>query len=516
MTMFFLFFNARTIFRDIYSSSTYAAAPVFVIIYGFFLRVFYSTHSHMIFFDEYNRFKIVKLWLAGIFNYPLINDFPGPMMAYLLFYKLFGATPDTGYGISIGYYVASSIILYALVNRMWHSPSVTFFSLLLLAVYPINLLFAATHAAELPNMFFSLLAFYACLIYIDKKDLPSLIFMASSFSFLLFMRIYNILFVLYLICLSFSLSNKRSDSGENNPNRNALNSYSILSPQIIFALMALIPFLAYLTLSYYSITEGSYSSHVTNISMPDHIKYFFVNILYFFDNRGNPVPLTFVVLFGICVWHKSSFYSSDKRNVLMLAGWFFVCFLSHLSSVYNYCLVHQGNTSRYTIDFHIPLLILTAVSIHNILIYSGKYHRSVKALLFTMFVIYIATLPVQYSHIVKFVTRNSDIVRIVTSTAEKYSSDTLLFTNAVLVSEAIVNDLNKQITLTNQRDTVQSLCEERKCVFILMQSNEAINNSGIRGYCRGYFRSEFSTLLICSTEEAEMLPSNYFDFPDHF
>ena len=101
MTMCCLLFNAVTIFKEIFPSWKNAAAPVIAIMYGLVLRMFFSTHGHMIFFDEYDRFKIVKLWLGGIFNYPLINDFPGPMMAYLPFYKIFGATPVTGYGISI-------------------------------------------------------------------------------------------------------------------------------------------------------------------------------------------------------------------------------------------------------------------------------------------------------------------------------------------------------------------------------------------------------------------------------
>jgi len=503
LVIFSLALNSKHILSELFPNKIVFVFAFAAIAYGVLLRECLSEQGHKVFFDEYDRFDVVLMWMKDVFNQPSFTHFPGIMMAYYPIYKILGiATSEAGYQISIFFFAVSAVLVYIIANKLWNDASLSLLALLLFSTYPVSLLFAGSQTVEIANTLFSLATFLAFLIHCEKRSFASKLFFASSLSFTIFVRPYNIVFVCYLLT-AWLFCVKKASMIDNVSSEPRLSHQRRLYTTITSLVFISIIGLSYiLTLYYYGI-DGTFAFHYDDNFLIVRFKNLTANMLYFVDNNAHPLPLTIVIVIGLLMLKKGYFKAKDKTSVVLLVGWIACYFSSHIASIYNYALVKQGDAARYTLDFYAPLLMLTAFFLKKMVDLSGRFNKA----LIIVIAIYIATIPFQYARVVKYETSFSGSVNYLSGIINGINPDSTFATNSALINTALRIDKNINSRMIRHRNDIQSAdCAPSKCVFFILQPNQIVDAAGRGKLCGSAYRSELFTLLVCDLTEVNALP----------
>lgn len=485
-----------------------------IVITGVCLRIFVSPHAHLVLGDEFDRLRVIEMWIARVFDADIYNDFPGTMMVYYPIYLLFGLNSQIGFQLSILMNVFSCVLLFVIMKMLLKRDSTALIATFLFATYPVCLRFSGTHAAEIPNLLFMLICVYALLLNKMRRDFVSSLLLFSSLSFFLFIRIHNVVFtVLVVYCfLHFTFqhyADKESNQGISRRLKKGMDliirSHNDIIPVIIFILCLI----CYFILLNISLTIGNEHRNVEAFTFSQNL---YGNLHFFISNKYLPSAYTFLCCVAVFQFiRKRSGNRSDLMTMLFLLIWILIYFICHLQAQ-NGMYMRNTVEVRHTLDFTAPLLILSAIGISMI---DSALITKTERLFFRVLVpLMIFLIPFSHINEIRDEGVIQNLLNKTISTASWYPHTTMFLTNTFLFHNALDIDLRANVRLLNKTNNVPRLCNgDQECVFVLFRMRETDNFESILNICPDSIHYYNLEVAVCPVAKEAEIPISFFAPP---
>jgi hypothetical protein len=517
-----LIINIPSFIRTVISSNVYVnLAVILILFFALILRIWLSPHMHLVLGNEYDRMRVIELWLANKFGADTFNDFPGAMMAYYPLFLIFGFSSQICFQISAAMSFVSCIIFFAISKMLFRKDIPALLALLLFATYPVNLRFAATFEPGVSNLMFMLFCFYGLLNNIHKRNLSSFVFFMSSISFFIFILKQNIPFAVFLIIfwsyiVTYGHYNKMKYSHFQKFFKCIYCAFAKNKYYIIPALIFFISFATCIALYYISST-GVYSRHVEHYYFLEN---FSQNIIFFLSSRYLQLTYTILSVFGLYSYRKQGYVFNRMRLApLLCVFWILIYFSCYIFTVKDMFL-SNSETPRHTLDFTAPLFILVAMGIHGL--YSMLSGRVMKGVFIGTIIFEIMFIPYVYSNEIRTKKILPNIVQSVLTAASWRTHKVMFLTNTFLFYDALDIDLHANVRLIKENRKYIGYCgKEIECVFLLYHENTFLNlhyqydnNVDIKYICPDSLSYYYYTVAICPYDKYNKIPKVYFKRPE--
>jgi hypothetical protein len=501
------------IMRDIEACGLKTILSLLLIItYAALLRMYVSPHAHLVLGDEYDRLRIVELWIAGVFGAHTYNVFPGAMAAYYPAYLLFGLHSQVGFNFSVFMNTISCFILFLVVKSAFKKNGVALTATLLLATFPVCLRFSGSHAAEIPNLLFMLVCVYALMQSRTNRSFLSSFLFFSSLSFFVFIRIHNIAFAAFILCCYMSFNYGRASS-EDGPRTSRLLSKIFASAvrtraDIFPAIIFVFSLVCCLIMLYISATIGDYSRNIQTFIMIEHLS---DNMRFFVSNKYLPFIYTIICCVPIILIFFKRHTVAGGKTILFMALWLIIYFICHLQAQSGLYL-RSAESVRHTLDFAAPLLIMTALGIYFIdSILSGKIEKSIYRV--SMF-LFIALVPFSHMSEIRDKGYVDNVLRATLSVAGSFPKSAIFITNTMRIHDAIDMDLRAVTRLAySPRDASRICATEQECFLILYKNDQDEDFELIRNLCPDSIRYIHLEVAICPFDKLSDIPAGHFHPP---
>lgn len=344
-----------------------AGLLISVVLAGFAMSMFVAPRTHRIFYDETIYLNIGQniafQGKAGMCNDGFFDKgkyfcsetefnkqpYAYPFIAGLVF-KVFGTAEKAAFALNNFIYALSVFIVFLTGYLLFGNFYPAFFSSVIFAFIPDNLMWSNTTSAELSASFFVGLAICSALLFLRQKDLKSLFLLSVAVPFSVQFRMEAML-VVPLVIFAIVLEDK-----------NSLTKRSFF----LFGALALalvIPHLVHI----YAVRSDSWGSSGARMSLAYLKNNLRTNTLYYVNNAMFPAVYTAFVFMGL-------FLRRDfLKERVFLSAWFlcfwgvFVCFYA---GSYGY-----GADVRYALLSFLPLSLLAGLGLYR----AGTFFERKKA-----------------------------------------------------------------------------------------------------------------------------------------
>lgn len=515
--------NVRPILGALWSGDRRAnVAFLLTCVLALALRVWLAPRWHLIFNDEFCRLKVIEMWMAGRYDAETLNNLPGTTMYYFMFMKVFGASPVVGSAAALAACMLSLVLLYAFTRFIWEKDEPALIAALVFATFPIAIRFSLAQAAENPNVFVQLAAAFAAALHIRKRDVASLLLLAASCAVLLYIRMYNIVFVC-LLPMFIAAARMMEDAGRRTAGEfvSAVPGYVLgwlRKPRyMLTAVFILLNVAAFAYWFYLSVTMSVYSEHIKRLSesVPANL---IGNAGFFVKNRSMPMVYTALFIAGTGMVFVRSFRLPHKRKwIAFFFLWTAVYFLCHLTSEGgDYNIDVFFDTVRYTLDFGAPLFLLISMGMYGI--YSILPRPKGKLFIFPA-CLFVLLVPVHFLYAVNFRTEETTMIKGVEEEIGNYPPDTIFYTNIFEIHYKLSLEYMLDSRVVKTPVEIPKSCEPgRKCVFVLYNNPwPEFRESHAEFFENCFSKNQYinSYMVFCPIEAATKLPESAFSAHIH-
>ncbi|HOC93619.1 MAG TPA: hypothetical protein PKH33_14820 [bacterium] len=485
-----------------------------IIIYASLLRIYVSPHAHLVLGDEYDRLRIIELWIAGIHGAHIYNIFPGAMMAYYPAYLLFGLHSQVGFYFSVFLSTVSCAIMFLVVKSFIKNNGAALVAAFLLANYPVCLRFSGSHAAENPNLIFMLVCVYALAQCRTNRSFISSFLFFISLSFFVFIRIHNIAFAIFILYCYMSYNSRHIVAEHDNSTHNIFSKIvaSVVRTRsdIVPAFIFMFSFVSCLILIYISATIGDYNRNIETIAIGNH---FVDNLRFFVSNKYLPIAFSVICSVSIILLLLKRHSVISRKTVVFFVLWIVIYFICHLQAGSGQYL-RSSESVRHTMDFAAPLIVLTALGIYFIeKCFFGNIAKNTFRV--SMF-IFIALVPFSHMSEIRDKGYVDNLLRATVSVAGLYPKSALFITNTFLVFDAIDLDLRAPARLAHSPSDALRICSKgQECILVLYKNDQDADFEFIRNLCPESIHYINLKVAICPFDKLADIPASYFRRPSY-
>ncbi len=318
---------------------------ILIFIGGFSLRAFVVPSTHRLLFDEDIYLNIAQnIANEGksiLCNYGtphkcfqgILNKQPNGLSVIISpVFFVFGAGEQIASFFMILLSSFSIVLIFISVYLWFRNEKGALFAALIMSLNPISLLFAPTISAESAFVFFSLVTLMSLRVFLDKRDIPSIVFFVSSLAFPMQMRpeapLLAAPFVLFFI-------------------KEKIDRKIILGSLLFLVFISPYVFHSkhFLNESWGNPEGYKFSSKYINNNLK-------VNGSFFFDNQRFPIAYTFLAFLGIVYLYRSR-KIMELSSMLIWFLLFFIIYLLFYAGSFNY-----GIDVRFSQMLFVPVFIL--------------------------------------------------------------------------------------------------------------------------------------------------------------
>jgi hypothetical protein len=373
----------------------------FIFILGLLMRIFFVPHIHQVFYDEFYHLNIAEnMAKQHKFCYCsfTLDDFcyncskvpewlPGFHFLLSFIFNIFGIYDIVAYAFNTIIGSITPPLFFILGYLIFRNEKIAVLSQLILTVLPVHLKLSGSTANDITSLFFILLLLIILYSYLRNNILTQLYLLLSILLFCIYVRIEN--FILIFLVLYFLWQN-------DNKVNEIINPKYILIIWILFILL-LIPRIIHF---YYLLP---YILHFSNIQnqfqinlidafrnfITDFAKNFFFNLLFWIDNRINPIFYTLFSIYGLVCFN-------NKKIIHYLVLWFMTFYFIY-SSFKNggFMLLYTLDNWRYTLPLYIPIILMASYGIYEF-ITLFNHHRFLRNVLYIVIFFFIISIYFQF------------------------------------------------------------------------------------------------------------------------
>jgi hypothetical protein len=320
-------------------------ALIIVFFVALMVRAELVPHRHYVFFDEYEHFATAKnlfenksfsrpeFYLSGkVYSAYLPQWLPGYHFLLSQFFNFFGVKESTAFNMNVVFSSLSILLLFLGCYLISASSMEAFIAACLLAFLPLHMKFAGNSSLETLSLFFCLLTFLSCMIFLRIKSHSSLFLVIASLAFTLMIRAENIIW-LPLVLLFFIV------------NRIPFLKFWKLLPLIVL----FIPSFLYIP----NIRAYMLEQWIQPRSSLAGVRLFMHGLSFWVQDTAVPFLLVIFALGGFV----KSFINRNK-----IQAWLACCFIALLAA---FAFVEKldlfvGESQRFNVMLCFPLIILAA------------------------------------------------------------------------------------------------------------------------------------------------------------
>jgi hypothetical protein len=262
----------------------------------------------------------------------------------------------------------------------------------------------------------------------------------------------------------------------------------------------------------HTVTETPQANHVRLLPQEIYLN-LIENTFFFLKNNAMPLIVTILSVTGVIICFVPSFRLERKKWYALLFGlWFALYFMAHLmSSSGGYDIDLHYDTVRYSIDFAVPIFILTSLGTYGA--YSLLPRNAGKPFLAVIVLLLILTPAINHRAIVydsslMAVTKDFD------GEISNYPSNTVFYTNMYVLYNSLILDYHLKASLVESRDALPKTCgPDNKCVFVLFTTNLtdfSEKQPELFESCYSKFLYNTGIMTFCPLEKAAELPERYY------
>jgi hypothetical protein len=513
--LFFIFIitlalNSKEIWRGLWSDKpAVCLAFLLLIALALVLRIVLAPKVHLILNDEILRLRIIHMWMTGKYDANTFDNFPGVLMYYFTFFRIFGISPAVSHIAALTAELLSLVLLYSTVRRIFKNDAIALLSALVFSVFPVSIRFSLAQAAENPNLLFQTAAFFAVVTNAQKRNLSSFVLMLASCAILIFTRIYNAAFIVLILGFRAFLS-LNYDAALTTIESKAKRTTSLIKeitkrlmqPRNVVAVVFMAAVTICFLLFFYNTVTTTPQTRL--LQSPNHTYDNLVkNSFFMVKNNAMPIALTLLMLVGFASYAIRPLRVQNKRRfVLFFAAWFLVYFICHLaSSAGSYDIEFNYDSIRYTLDFAVPLCVLASLGIYAIFILLPK--KTGRIFLCFAVLLLLAT-PLLYSLAITYDTVPTSILKTLPGEIENYPPDTVFYTNQYAIYGSLYYDYGATVRYVRDPVSERPECGSAEtCVLILFSDvNSNLGRQPAEVFEKCYSKYQFFNkfLAFCPME----------------
>jgi hypothetical protein len=424
-----------------------------------YVRTYVVPHASRILFDEDIYMQIATTmtesgktqfctkWVEKECFDSHIDKHPNALPHTLAFFYLFSRSRvETAHAMIVIIGSLSIFLVYLLSVLLFEKKEIGYFSALLLALYPVHIIWSGSVSSEIYHVFLSLLTFTLAIIYLKTREKTILLSSATSLAYAVQTRPESALFIAVAGLTILLLSTPKK-------------VWNLVDDLLIYFVVFLL----------FSTLHLSFTNHVRKVDTwgakeeTFSINYFEKNIRDLYEFMINPqknilllLPLFFISLVPT---GKTIRY----RAILFL--WFLLFFAIYLF-FYAGSVKFGGTSFRFIIMWIAPVLIMSSYSISRINDFLSRYVNYASLHVFWTALIIIAFLPT--IEFIANVDRQADSARLMQrfgiDMSSQISDECIVITSTPAIF--IVQGQNTMdIKFASRRESLNQVMQTRDCVY---------------------------------------------------
>jgi 4-amino-4-deoxy-L-arabinose transferase-like glycosyltransferase len=333
-----------------------------ILIMGLVLRVFFTPHTHRVYFDEDIYLDIAKEILteqkACLCNYGdhkgcydcVFMKWPnGHPFTMTIAFLLFGISENVAHALAVFLGTLSILLVFLVGYLLTKKVEIGLYAALLFTFIPMMIVWTGTVAAEPFFIFYALLAVFSFLLLIEKEKWSTYLFAASSAAFASQFKTESgaILVVIALMLLLFDQKLKVRIG-----TRKFLISFFIL-------VMLITPYLIH---AYHASKTDTWGASGEKFSFGYVIKNAVDNAIFWikgYENIDHPFVFTIFALIGLIYT-----FIKERKFFIFLSLWFLIFFMIYASFYAG--SVRYGTDVRYSLNGYPPFVLLGGFGLYFI------------------------------------------------------------------------------------------------------------------------------------------------------